>query len=418
MGSAVRPYFDGSAFADLPRKGVPLDIFYLPLHENWPSSMERITTVTTGRRAFRPNTAKRSSRPRGFAEHCNGKRWNDTLFQCFFNNKYYSRAERLVGLLAVALMSQATSGLLGATFLWPAFHEGVARARGPAKLTFRCDISRPQWQRDTFDGLLDYNVEGSAIRQYPRLVFDRKEANGELVVEYGTTNSVEAANVQPVGWSLDTWALGSDGVLPWQTIGRAGSWQQADTLSLFYPGPGGDQEPAPSVRLKAFRRGQQDVEYLTLWTQLQKQPRWAVGQSVRRELRLLAERKDSGLGAPKMPECSITTGFGRRTSGPCDCALARHCPRPVRNRNANSWTYAHRRAIRRSCHPATPVRCRACRARSTGRAASRGPLVQKFLDAGGVVRLVQLDAVNAGPQRLRGRRDDPVGSQEVVQLVR
>jgi len=34
------PYFDGSAFADAPRKGVPLEIFYLPLHENWPSPME------------------------------------------------------------------------------------------------------------------------------------------------------------------------------------------------------------------------------------------------------------------------------------------------------------------------------------------------------------------------------------------
>ena len=30
------PLLDGSAFADLPRKGVPLECFYLPLHENWP----------------------------------------------------------------------------------------------------------------------------------------------------------------------------------------------------------------------------------------------------------------------------------------------------------------------------------------------------------------------------------------------
>ena len=31
--------------------------------------------------------------------------------------------------------------------------------------------------------------------------------------------------------------------------------------------------PIPSVRLKAYRRGQQDVEYLTLWTLLHNQPR-------------------------------------------------------------------------------------------------------------------------------------------------
>src|SRR5262249_12555049 len=29
------PLLDGSAFADLPRRGVPLECFYLPLHENW-----------------------------------------------------------------------------------------------------------------------------------------------------------------------------------------------------------------------------------------------------------------------------------------------------------------------------------------------------------------------------------------------
>ena len=34
------PLLDGSAFADLPRKGVPVECFYLPLHENWPSPME------------------------------------------------------------------------------------------------------------------------------------------------------------------------------------------------------------------------------------------------------------------------------------------------------------------------------------------------------------------------------------------
>ena len=34
------PLLDGSAFADLPRKSIPIEVFYLPLHENWPSPME------------------------------------------------------------------------------------------------------------------------------------------------------------------------------------------------------------------------------------------------------------------------------------------------------------------------------------------------------------------------------------------
>ena len=89
-------------------------------------------------------------------------------------------------------------------------------------LVFRVDDSRPQWRRDALDGLLDYHVVGSAMWQYPRLVFDRKRRFGEIVVEYGGTNPVQASNLQPVGWTLDAWSLGADGVLPWQTIGTAG----------------------------------------------------------------------------------------------------------------------------------------------------------------------------------------------------
>ena len=52
------------------------------------------------------------------------------------------------------------------------------------------------------------------MRKYPRLVFERKRPLGEIVLEYGSTNSVEGSNVQPVGWCLDAWSLGADGVYP------------------------------------------------------------------------------------------------------------------------------------------------------------------------------------------------------------
>ena len=163
-------------------------------------------------------------------------------------------------------------------------------------MVFRIDDSRPQWRRDALDGLVDYHVVGSALRQYPRLVFDRKRKFGEIVIEYGGTNPVGASNLQPVGWSLDAWSLGTDGVLPWQTIGTAGSWKKADELSLFYPLPDG---VIPSIRLKAYRRGQQDVEYLTLWGQLHKLPRWAVGQQVREALHLSGSRRATETGGSR-----------------------------------------------------------------------------------------------------------------------
>jgi hypothetical protein len=133
------------------------------------------------------------------------------------------------------------------------------------------------------------------MRPYHRIVFDCKEAQGQLVLEYAGSNAIEDSNMQPLGWCIDTWARGGDGVEPWQTVGRAQSWKRADELSLFYPGRGGSEAgPVLSVRLKAYRRGEQDVEYLTLLAQVQKQPRWATGRRVREALGLAGERRGTG----------------------------------------------------------------------------------------------------------------------------
>jgi hypothetical protein len=296
------PYFDGSAFADLPRKGVPLERFYLPLFENWPTPMEgNYNGDYWADRAFPARyRAAFVEVSRQFAEHFRAKGWDDTMFECYFNGKNNFKAEGWSRGTCPWLLDEPFNfqDYWALRYFGAAFHEGVSKAKpGKAKLVFRCDISRPEWQRDALDGLLDDNVVGGAFRRYRRIVLDRKEAQGQVVIEYGTTNAIEDANVQPVGWSIDAWALGVDGVLPWQTIGDNNSWKQADTLSLFYPAPSGwGGAPVPSIRLKAFRRGQQDVEYLTLWSIAKGEPRWAVGRRVREALGLVAERKGTGAG--------------------------------------------------------------------------------------------------------------------------
>ena len=55
-----------------------------------------------------------------------------------------------------------------------------------------------------------------------------KETNRELLIEYGTANALTESNMQGVGWALDAWSIGTDGVLPWQVLGRDKSWQEAD----------------------------------------------------------------------------------------------------------------------------------------------------------------------------------------------
>ncbi len=294
------PLLDGSAFADLPRKGVPLECFYLPMFENWPTSMAGNYNGSYWADEAFPERYRRAfvEVARQFAAHANAKGWGDTFFQCYFNGKVdFKRNGWSRGTCPWLLDEPANfQDYWALRYFGRAFHEGVSQAPGRAKLVFRCDISRPEWQRDVLDGVLDYNVVGGAFRRYRRTVLDRKEASGQVALEYGSANAIEDSNVQPAAWSLDIWSLGLDGVLPWQTIGEAGSWAKADALSLFYPPRPGDDGPIPSVRLKAFRRGQQDVEYLTLYAIATGEPRWAVGERVREALGLAAERKGTGSG--------------------------------------------------------------------------------------------------------------------------
>jgi hypothetical protein len=294
------PYFDGSAFDDLPRKSVPIERFYLPLHENWPTPIEgNYNGNYWADRAF-PDPYRRAfvEVSRQFAEHAGSKGWNDTRFQCFFNGKNNFKANGWSRGSSPWLLDEPSNfqDFWALRYFGLAFHEGVQQAPpSKAHMVFRCDISRPEWQRDSLDTLLNDNVVGGAFRRYRRMVLDRKRANNEVVLEYGGTNPIEASNVQPVGWSLDAWSLGIDGVLPWQTLGTDQSWSKSDELSLFYPPRTGyGTGPVPSIRLKAYRRGQQDVEYLTLLSVVTKEPRWALGVRVREVLKLAAERQTAG----------------------------------------------------------------------------------------------------------------------------
>lgn len=301
------PLLDGSAFADLARRSVPVEVFYLPLHENWPTPIEpHYNGSYWADEAFSAHYREAFVRAcEQFAKHIEERRWWETIFQCYFNNKVdYKRSGWSRGSSPWLLDEPAHfQDFWALRFFGEAFHEGLRRAFPSgdcrARMVFRCDISRPQWQRNALDHVLDYNVvNGGVFRRYQRLVVDRKQEFGQIVLDYGTTNAVRQSNVQPAAWCWDSWTLGSDGVIPWQTIGRAESWHEDDPLALFYPGEViGQKGPVPSIRLKAYRRGQQDAEYLTLLTEVLGKPRWAVGQTIRRELAATVHWESTEAGA-------------------------------------------------------------------------------------------------------------------------
>ena len=324
------PLFDGSAFADSPRGATPIEAFYLPFFENFPANIfeeydEKVRPVDA---AFSDDykTSLRAALTDA-AEHFSESGWNDSRFLFYLNNKMdykrngWSRASSPWLLDEPASFQDFTALRFFASQLRLALEDaelatkdnGTRKAKNASSETrpilFRADISRPQWSRDSLDGLLDVNVVGGGVfRDYNSRVLERRDRFGELVYAYGTTAAPELNGWQPVAWSLDAWTLGADGIVPWQTIGNDESWKKGDELSLFYPATeesGG--KVVASIRLKAYRRGQQDVEYLTALCRATGRPRWDVAQALRKRLTLEARstfRSSEDAGTQDYPEFS------------------------------------------------------------------------------------------------------------------
>jgi hypothetical protein len=68
--------------------------------------------------------------------------------------------------------------------------------------------------------------------------------------------------------ALDLYGRGVDGYVPWLALGTTETWDRFATTSVLYDGAvAGLPGPVASLRLKAFRRAEQDVELLRLYAQ-------------------------------------------------------------------------------------------------------------------------------------------------------
>ncbi len=260
----VGPLLDGSAFKDMPRKGEPVDVMYLPFNENWPVNLFQYYRPSYwADEAFEPEYPKKLQTAFAlFVSHLNEKKWFNTNFQFYLNNKiYYRKKENKSSapwLFDEPVNTQDFWALRWFGLLWKSAVEPV---KGNAKVWYRGDISYIQYERDLLKGVIDIEYIGGNNAQKLRMKKDESLYHKSYFAEYGTANAIDDSNLQPVLWSLFAWSKGATGVLPWQTIGDEGTWIQGKATSLFYPDKNGS---IPSVRLKAFRRGQQDVEYLSI----------------------------------------------------------------------------------------------------------------------------------------------------------
>ena len=285
------PLLDGSAFAGTRRGAVPIEALYLPLNENWPMDQEQHfrsgywieSAYDDGYwREFRDAAGK-------FAEHFAAKGWTEPMFEFYLNNKVYFKRDRWDACSAPWIFDEPvnTQDFWALRRFGLEFWRGVAAHPG-THFAFRADISRPEWQRDLLDGVTSAEVVSGALRTYHDRVIERARRLGNLVYMYGSANAIGTPNVIPAAWCVETWALGGDGVVPWQTIGTADAWTKPDELSLFYPTPEG---PMPSLRLKSFRAGQQLTEYLAMYCARSGEDRAKVGAAVLAEPGLRATLK-------------------------------------------------------------------------------------------------------------------------------
>ena len=206
-----------------------------------------------------------ASAARQFAEHFRDRGWTRTDAQCYLNDKHFYRdpAQGGRGTSWWCLDEpMCTDDFLALHFFGTLFHDAVATVPGP-RMIFRGDISRPQWQRDFLDGLTGIECVADAFWPYHDRCLDMQRRWGVKFWDYGSPNRVGASSLAEVSWSLRAYLAGADGVLPWNVIGGDDAYTTPTDTALLVPGERfGIKGPVVSLRAKAFRRGQEDVELL------------------------------------------------------------------------------------------------------------------------------------------------------------
>jgi hypothetical protein len=314
------PLLSGSAFADLPRASVPVPIIYLPLFENWPGDLRRTykwniperpqtlaeyqQLITRHALASGPIEEgfpgdyqdRFSAVARQFAEHFRERNWKQTQYQIFFNDKYYYKdPTRSSGASGVSwwLLDEPNHhddyralsffGWLGKRWL---------KDYPDVPMVFRTDISYVDFIRDQIPDSIDIDCTSQHFFTKNRYLMDNRKRFGRTYWNYATTNHPRETNVSMRAWCWRAWVAGADAIVPWNTVRGIEAWDRAEPLTVFYVGRKfGLNEAFASLRLKAFRRGQQDVEYMALLARKKGWDRDAVARAVTGALDLSEETR-------------------------------------------------------------------------------------------------------------------------------
>jgi hypothetical protein len=269
------PLLDGSAFADLPRKGVSVADVTLPIFENFPCSLkdgftfDPYGTHLDIRQDFTKDYAEGYVAVcRQMAEHFREKGYTRSNLEVIFRSKYQYAPTVTYWLLDEPMFRDDYLALNYFAHLTRLGYGDMPNVR------LRTDCSRVEEAHglmnevDTFCGTI------SNLREYYGPMQDmmasyvpKADGRPRSLWVYGETNKVDASNVTNRAWSIEAWLFGADSVVPWLAFGPDEALDNTEAASeaVFYPGKRFDYNGVyGSLRMKAFRDGQQDVECLAM----------------------------------------------------------------------------------------------------------------------------------------------------------
>jgi hypothetical protein len=254
-------YLTGEAFEGLPRGPRPVTHQFLPFSLGWPSNFQQYR----GDRATYETEFKKILRD--FAVHLAERGWTRTQFQFFLNGKRKfgepwdtDEPTRKSDYAALRYYGEMTRDALG------------PRGKRKANIVYRVDIGTPQRMPGELDEVCDLrNVNYEAYNRYGFFwsPFRRKqEAAGEIWWYY----AADRANQR---WARTDWSMASSLIWAWAmwdldvracckcpVRNPATQWNYC---TYAYPGTEfGYDGPLPGLKLKALRRGLQDMEYLAM----------------------------------------------------------------------------------------------------------------------------------------------------------
>jgi lysophospholipase L1-like esterase len=273
------PLLSGSAFANHPRAGVPVAACYLNLFENWPCTVKGNFKFDQQAKQVDIRNDFSQDYKDGFLAVCRQmgghfkrKGYTRTAFQPFLNNKHQFAPDQNFWLLDEPMFRDDFVAL---QFFGDLFREGFREA-APVMVDYRADVSRIEEARGMLDRLDTMVFSQYNVREYPTIAREfmrsydaRNPGEARKGWEYGGAGRVDALPVSLRGWVMECWFDGRDGLLPWESTGSEASWESAEAAndgSVFYPAfAKWDYNGCyGSLKMKGFRDGQQDAEYLIL----------------------------------------------------------------------------------------------------------------------------------------------------------